>query len=217
MDWRETWRLRQKVFHHDTLSGAQKWADKHQKEYEQPLLIDEHPKDGHVVYWELKKNIPVLIKKVDSGEVEDILKADSLEDAENLKRGIDIILNHEQYYTEIQEISVKWVVKTEEFKTFEFITKNDVYVQESDMNCDLFRLFIWNEGHAGFDEKTQQPKKIEILVANEEDYDIHEDVTHLFSLEDVVAHCLAVEERLDDMTPEYIKHYQERRERGEDV
>ena len=115
------------------------------------------------------------------------------------------------------QIFVKWVVKTDEFKTFEFGTEKDLYIDEAEMEHDLFRLVIWNEGHAGFDEKTQEPTKIEILVANREDYDIHEDVTYLFDVDVIVAECLAAEPEIADMTTLYNLHYQERREAGEDV
>jgi hypothetical protein len=125
--------------------------------------------------------------------------------------------NEESEKEEIQlsliedDISVKWVVKTDEFKTFEFRTKVDVYIEESDMEYDLFRLFIWNEDHP------TKSGDVEILVANREDYDIHEDVTHLFDVDVIEAACIAAEPDITDMTAEYIQHYEERRERGEDV
>jgi hypothetical protein len=112
--------------------------------------------------------------------------------------------DEEEGFPEVSQ--VKWVVTTDEFKTFEFTTEKNVHIEESDMDYDLFRLFLWNQDHE------EMGGHIEIMVANREDYDIHEDVTHLFDIDVIVAECLAVESSLSDMTAEYIQHYEERGE-----
>lgn len=51
--WRDKWENRQKAYRHDTKEGIEKWVAKHQKDFDHPLLIDEHPKDDWVAYWVL--------------------------------------------------------------------------------------------------------------------------------------------------------------------
>lgn len=50
-NWREVWRNRISLSRFDSEKMAQKFIDSNQKEYEQELKIDLHPKDGYVVYY----------------------------------------------------------------------------------------------------------------------------------------------------------------------
>ncbi|MCU6603832.1 anti-repressor SinI family protein [Peribacillus frigoritolerans] len=45
-----SWNNRTKLINHSTMEGITKWIEKNQKDYEQLILIDEHPKDGYVAY-----------------------------------------------------------------------------------------------------------------------------------------------------------------------
>lgn len=99
--------------------------------------------------------------------------------------------------------SVHWKAVTDDFVTYEFSIKGLLYEEDSGCYVELFRLFLWNNGNE------------EILVANDTDYDIHEDVSNSFDIDKIKAICLAAE--VDDMTKEYLEHYEQRREEGEDV
>jgi hypothetical protein len=109
-----------------------------------------------------------------------------------------------QLLTRNEVSSINFVVRLKKYTTFEFETKNDVYVDETESEFSLFRLFIWANGHT------------EIMVANSEDYDIHEDVSYAFDLDDIEAYCLENSIKMCDFTTEYIQHYKEREER-EDI
>jgi hypothetical protein len=52
-NWQEIWRKRQKVNRFDLKYPATQWVENH-KSIDRPLKIDIHPKDGYVVYWDLK-------------------------------------------------------------------------------------------------------------------------------------------------------------------
>lgn len=95
------------------------------------------------------------------------------------------------------DIIVQWVAYEEEFTTFEF---SGPILHQDGNTFDLFRLFLWKDG------------KEEIMVANREDYDIHEDMTAFLPLDKIVAACLASEPDVDDATEDYKKHYAERSE-----
>lgn len=104
----------------------------------------------------------------------------------------------------INKISkVLWVAKLKNYTTFEFLTNGEVYVEEGDYECGLFRLFINSDG------------TMEIMTASDEDYDIFDDVTNLFDLETIKKICEGA--KGEDITKDYIQHYQERKESGEDV
>lgn len=98
---------------------------------------------------------------------------------------------------------VNFVVKLKKYITYEFETKDPIYVQEAETDCSLFRLFINEDGTR------------EIMVANDDDFDIHEDVTHLFDVDSIAFECLS--SNTFDCTDSYIEHYQERIESGEDL
>ena len=49
---KEKWRHRVKLINKTNVEAAVKYILKHQHEYEQKLLVDEHYKDGYVVYYE---------------------------------------------------------------------------------------------------------------------------------------------------------------------
>jgi hypothetical protein len=109
------------------------------------------------------------------------------------------LLNSDDIY------SVDWVVYTDDFVTYEFLTKDNVYVEESEIETAIFRIFYW-----------KKDSKMEILVANSQDYDIHEDVSHLFDLDSIFAACEAAEPDIDDVSKEYEEHYAQRAARGEE-
>ena len=96
---------------------------------------------------------------------------------------------------------VSWVVKTNDHTTYEFTTEEGLYVEEADFETELFRLFVNNGG------------TLEVFVANDEDYDIHEDVTDLFDVEAIKNVCETA--NVEDVTGKYNAHYKERKENGE--
>lgn len=49
-NWRDEWNQRSKLTRFDTSGQAEKWMEKHQEEYDAPLMCDLHVKDGFVVY-----------------------------------------------------------------------------------------------------------------------------------------------------------------------
>lgn len=81
------------------------------------------------------------------------------------------------------------------FKTYEFETWGDIYVEEADHDYSLFRLFIYDDGSK------------EIASANDSDYDVHEDVTSEFDVEAIHAYCESVQ--VDDMTEDYLAYYED--------
>jgi hypothetical protein len=94
---------------------------------------------------------------------------------------------------------VNWYAETPEFTTFEFEFKEN-QLFNADNNIDffgLFRLFVWKD-----------TGKMEIMVANSEDYDIHEDVTDVFDVNSVYAACIASQPDIHDSTSEYLAYYQ---------
>lgn len=108
------------------------------------------------------------------------------------------IIEMEKLLTRKDVAFINFVVRLKKYTTFEFRTIEDVYIDGPDSEFDLFRLFIWEDGST------------EILVANSEDFDIHEDVSYLFDEEDIRDFCL--ESDVSDCTEEYIEHYKERAE-----
>lgn len=100
----------------------------------------------------------------------------------------------------VKEIShVNFVAEVDELLTFEFVTVEDVWLAESEMETDLFRLFLWKDGRK------------EIYEANSEDYDVHDEVTDLFDVEAIHEACAKeVEEKiLDDHSDEFEQYWQE--------
>lgn len=65
--------------------------------------------------------------------------------------------------------SVLWVAESKEFDTYEFELKDYIEVEENEV--DLLRFFSWHESG-----------NMEVLVANRDDYFIHEDVSDRFNL-----------------------------------
>lgn len=78
---------------------------------------------------------------------------------------------------------------------YEFETKDDVYVEEADSEFSLFRL----EKHG---------ENVCIMVANWDEYCIHEDVTHLFDVDSILALCES-QENLDDHTEYFLEYCEE--------
>ena len=98
--------------------------------------------------------------------------------------------------TKINEVeNVNFIVKHPEFVSYEFVTKDSVYIEEAETEESLFRLFVHDDG------------LLEVMVANDEDYDVHEDVSDLFDLEAIKAVCEAADP-LSDLTKDYIAHYE---------
>lgn len=100
---------------------------------------------------------------------------------------------------------VNFVARLADYTTYEFVAE-EVYVEEADYDADLFRLFI---NHNDND-------KLEVMVGNDSDYDIHEDVSEFFDLEAIKSICESTPD-VEDITDEYIKSYQKRKNSGEDV
>ena len=97
---------------------------------------------------------------------------------------------------------MSWVVKTNDYTTYEFVTEEDLYIEEADFETELFRLFINNNG------------TLEVFVANSEDYDIHEDVTEQFDVEAIKNICENAD--VEDVTEKYNAHYEKRKANGEE-
>jgi len=112
--------------------------------------------------------------------------------------------NGTELLTSVDISNVNWKVKTEDFTTFEFRTKENVESDEG-YDYDLHRLFLHKDG------------SIDIQFANEEDYDIHEDVSNKFDLNNVAEYLLSQISELENITETYIAHYEEREANGEDV
>lgn len=89
--------------------------------------------------------------------------------------------------------NVNFIVKHPEFVSYEFITKEAVAVEEDAV--ELFRLFVQDDG------------TLEIMVANDEDFDVHENVSDLFDLEAIKSICEAADP-LSDLTKDYIAFYE---------
>lgn len=51
-NWREVWENRIKISRFDSEKSAVNFQKKNQKNYKQELVIDIHPKDGYVVYYD---------------------------------------------------------------------------------------------------------------------------------------------------------------------
>lgn len=84
---------------------------------------------------------------------------------------------------------VKWFAKNKEFITFEFETR-DAY--EIDFNeFDLFRFFHHYESG-----------NMEVLVANREDYFIHEDVSDMFNLRELDNYLKSLKD-IEDASEEF--------------
>lgn len=58
-DWRAVWNYRVKITLATSKASAIKWVEKHRPEYGQELKVDEHPKDGWVVYYQIDAKHPV--------------------------------------------------------------------------------------------------------------------------------------------------------------
>lgn len=98
---------------------------------------------------------------------------------------------------------VRWVAKLKEYTTFEFTTKEEVYIGDADYECGLFRLFINSDGTK------------DVMAASDDDYDVLDDVTGSFDLEAIATICQ--NSNAYDSTEEYIRHYHYRKTQGEDV
>lgn len=98
---------------------------------------------------------------------------------------------------------VNFVVKLNNYTTYEFETIDTIYVDEAEDEFNLFRLFINSDGSK------------DIMVANDDDFDIHEDVSYLFDIDDIESFCL--DSAVVDITKDYIEHYNERIKDGEDL
>jgi hypothetical protein len=87
--------------------------------------------------------------------------------------------------------SVNFKIDTNEHEMYEFRTDEEIWIDKADMYCDLFRIEI-----------VKKTGEIDIFVANNDDYDVHENVTHLFDEQKIVDRCRD-EERLLDYTGYY--------------
>lgn len=104
-------------------------------------------------------------------------------------------------FAKVNEVcKVNWIVRTEEYVTYEFETIEDIWIEEGELHTDLFRLFLWNDN------------KIEIHVANTQDYDVHETVTDLFDENAIYAICEASQPDIEDHTEPYNEYYAKQEE-----
>jgi hypothetical protein len=156
---------------------------------------------GCVCETELEENCECVDENGEHKRIMDKLQA--LSEAERwlneMKQELILIGNQENKLLSREDVAtINFVVRLKKYTTFEFETKDSVYIDESQSEFSLFRLFIWEDG------------RTEILVANSEDYDIHEDASYLFDEEDIKGYFL--ESNVCDFTKEYIEHYTERTE-----
>jgi hypothetical protein len=93
-------------------------------------------------------------------------------------------------------LEVNHVIKPQNFVGYEFQTKDEVYVDEAGSEFRLFRLEVFHNGD------------VSILVANWEEYCIHEDVTYLFDVDSIQALCEGIKD-LSDHTEFYIEYCEE--------
>ncbi|WP_437834343.1 hypothetical protein ACQRXC_28990 (plasmid) [Niallia taxi] len=101
--------------------------------------------------------------------------------------------------TEVQrEIKLERIIDDSilSFKGWEFETKEAIYIAESDMEVDLFRL-----------EYNKTNRSYRIFVANHEEYCIHEDVTYLFNLVQIINQCKKQETADIDNQIKYYLEY----------
>lgn len=101
-------------------------------------------------------------------------------------------------------LRVNFVVRVTGYTTYEFTTDPVVFIEDGDYETDLFRLFINDDG------------RLEVMVANDGDYDIHDDVSDFFDLEAIKKACESAP-NVEDATNEYIEHYKRRKNSGEEV
>jgi hypothetical protein len=92
------------------------------------------------------------------------------------------------------KLEINWKAETEDYITYEFSTDKELFIEESDTDVDLFRLFIKPDGST------------EVFVANYGDYDICEEVTHHFDGEAIKLFC--INESVMDMTDDYMAYYE---------
>ena len=100
-------------------------------------------------------------------------------------------------------LRVNYVVRVKEYTTYEF-TAPLVYIEDGDYETDLFCLKIKDVG------------SLEVRVANDSDFDIHDEVSKFFDLEAIKRACESAQS-VEDATNEYIEHYKRRKNSGEDV
>lgn len=93
-------------------------------------------------------------------------------------------------------LNVNYIVKHPEYVAYEFVTKEKIYVEEVKEEVDLFMLFVHKD--TGL---------LEVMVANDEDFDVAGTATELFDLETIKAVCEAADP-LSDLTRDYIAHYE---------
>lgn len=97
-------------------------------------------------------------------------------------------------------IEVASIIQTDEFTGFEFVTNEELYIEDADQNADFFRLEL-HKNEAGEIEEEY------ILLASRDDYYVYDDVSFEFDFEDIKRACLNaanVENSTDDYL-EFIK------------
>lgn len=102
---------------------------------------------------------------------------------------------------------VNFKINTITLLSYEFETKEDIYVEEAEDTFILFRL--------NYDK---QNGEIDIYVANSEDYDVSECVTYLFDGQALLSYFQGLENAglvTNDNTEEYLEYYGEELEDGE--
>lgn len=90
---------------------------------------------------------------------------------------------------------IKFEDKTKGFKAYEFTTAECLELEFG--SYDLFRLEIWKNG------------QIAILVANQDDFFVHDDVTEHFNCIEIISECIQLDENFEDMTDEYQQFLEE--------
>lgn len=100
--------------------------------------------------------------------------------------GIEINTQPDWYHDEMYlgEIVVHRRMGTNRFEGFEFSTKESILVDEgNEVDTDLFRV----EKH--FDPRLGE-NSIFVMVANSEEYCVHEDATYFFDAEKIYEECI---------------------------
>lgn len=100
------------------------------------------------------------------------------------------------------EFEVNFKIETKEWKSYEFTTSEELYNDEAGSEFDTFRIFIRNDGD--YDE---------IMVANSEDYAIHEYASEVEEVDGLVEGLLKFikenHENISDHTEPFLEWVEE--------
>lgn len=93
---------------------------------------------------------------------------------------------------------INFKIDNQDILAYEFDSKDDIWIEEADDYCSLFR---W--------QHDKKENEIYVFVAWYEDYDISEDVTHLFNTDALLRYFQDQEtnKKIADGTEQYEEYY----------